>query len=79
MYSKYAGTELEFDETNHLLLKEDDIVGVLDTDDIKDLKPLGERVLIKVSLQVQICIFICHRLFCILGEFHLLVPSNLPD
>ncbi|OAY76430.1 20 kDa chaperonin, chloroplastic [Ananas comosus] len=49
VYSKYAGTELEFDETNHLLLKEDDIVGVLDTDDIKDLKPLGERVLIKVA------------------------------
>ncbi|XP_073103386.1 20 kDa chaperonin, chloroplastic [Elaeis guineensis] len=49
VYSKYAGTELEFNGTNHLLLKEDDIVGVLDTDDVKDLKPLNDRVLIKVA------------------------------
>ncbi|XP_008782902.1 20 kDa chaperonin, chloroplastic-like [Phoenix dactylifera] len=49
VYSKYAGTELEFNGTNHLLLKEDDIVGVLDTDDVKDLKPLNDQVLIKVA------------------------------
>lgn len=49
VYSKYAGTELEFNGSNHLLLKEDDIVGILETDDIKDLKPLNERVLIKVA------------------------------
>ncbi|XP_078154977.1 20 kDa chaperonin, chloroplastic-like [Carex rostrata] len=49
VYSKYAGTELEFDGTNHLLLKEDDIIGILESDDIKDLKPLGDRVLIKVA------------------------------
>lgn len=48
MYSKYAGTEVEFNGTNHLLLKEDDIVGILETDDVKDLKPLNDRVLIKV-------------------------------
>ena len=48
MYSKYAGTELEFNGSNHLILKEDDIVGILETDDIKDLKPLNDRVLIKV-------------------------------
>lgn len=48
MYSKYAGTEVEFDGLNHLILKEDDIVGILETDDIKDLKPLNDRVLIKV-------------------------------
>ncbi|KAK9110104.1 hypothetical protein Sjap_018164 [Stephania japonica] len=29
--------------------QEDDIVGLLDTDDIKDLKPLNDRVLIKVA------------------------------
>ncbi|KAK9123411.1 hypothetical protein Sjap_013013 [Stephania japonica] len=29
--------------------KEDDIVGLLDTDDIKDLKPLNDRGLIKVA------------------------------
>ncbi|CAO2841664.1 unnamed protein product [Amaranthus hypochondriacus] len=49
VYSKYAGTELEFNGSNHLLLKEDDIVGILETDDIKDLKPMNERVLIKVA------------------------------
>lgn len=49
VYSKYAGTELEFNGSNHLLLKEDDIIGILETDEIKDLKPLNERVLIKVA------------------------------
>uniref|UniRef100_A0ACD5Y4Y3 Uncharacterized protein n=1 Tax=Avena sativa TaxID=4498 RepID=A0ACD5Y4Y3_AVESA len=49
IYSKYAGTELEFNDTNHLIMKEDDIIGILDTDDVKDLKPLGDRILIKVA------------------------------
>jgi chaperonin GroES len=49
VYSKYAGTELEFNGSNHLILKEDDIVGILETDDIKDLKPLNDRVFIKVA------------------------------
>ncbi|KAH0774325.1 hypothetical protein KY290_011462 [Solanum tuberosum] len=49
LYSKYAGTELEFDGSKHLILKEDDIVGILETDDIKDLQPLNDRVLIKVA------------------------------
>uniref|UniRef100_A0A5B7A4S9 20 kDa chaperonin, chloroplastic n=1 Tax=Davidia involucrata TaxID=16924 RepID=A0A5B7A4S9_DAVIN len=49
VYSKYAGTEVEFDGSNHLILKEDDIVGILETDDVKDLKPLNDRVLIKVA------------------------------
>ncbi|KAJ3673189.1 hypothetical protein LUZ60_006563 [Juncus effusus] len=49
IYSKYAGTELEFNGENHLLLKEDDIVGILESDDIKNLKPLGDRLLIQVA------------------------------
>ncbi|KAL3532729.1 hypothetical protein ACH5RR_006250 [Cinchona calisaya] len=49
VYSKYAGTEVEFNGSNHLILREDDIVGILDTDDVKDLKPLNDRVLIKVA------------------------------
>ncbi|XP_022750004.1 20 kDa chaperonin, chloroplastic-like [Durio zibethinus] len=49
IYSKYAGTEIEFNGSNHLILKEDDIVGILETDDIKDLKPLKDRVFIKVA------------------------------
>ncbi|KAA8534749.1 hypothetical protein F0562_029809 [Nyssa sinensis] len=49
VYSKYAGTEVEFNGLNHLILKEDDIVGILETDDVKDMKPLNDRVLIKVA------------------------------
>ncbi|KAJ1701436.1 hypothetical protein LUZ63_001215 [Rhynchospora breviuscula] len=49
VYSKYAGTEIEFDGLKHLILKEDDIIGVLETEDVKDLKPLSDRVLIKVA------------------------------
>ncbi|XP_047307646.1 20 kDa chaperonin, chloroplastic-like [Impatiens glandulifera] len=49
VYSKYAGTEVEFNGVNHLLLKEDDIVGILDTEDVKELKPLNDRVLIKIA------------------------------
>ncbi|OIT00932.1 PREDICTED: 20 kDa chaperonin, chloroplastic-like [Nicotiana attenuata] len=49
LYSKYAGTEVLFDGSTHLILKEDDIVGILETDDIKDLQPLNDRILIKVA------------------------------
>lgn len=60
VYSKYAGTEVEFNGTRHLLLKEDDIVGILETDDIKDLKPLNDRVLIKVGLRLDtLCSSFC--------------------
>nr|KAJ0214112.1 hypothetical protein LSAT_V11C400207830 [Lactuca sativa] len=41
VYSKYAGTEVEFNGSNHLILKEDDIVGILETEDVMDLKPLN--------------------------------------
>lgn len=50
LYSQYAGTEVEFDGSKHLILREDDIVGILETDDIKDLQPLNDRVLIKVCV-----------------------------
>ncbi|MED6169663.1 20 kDa chaperonin, chloroplastic [Stylosanthes scabra] len=49
VYSKYAGTEVEFNGSKHLILKDDDIVGILETDDVKDLKPLNDRVLIQVA------------------------------
>lgn len=38
---------IEFNESNHLISKEDDIVGILETDNVKDLKPLNDTVLIK--------------------------------
>ncbi|XP_058756707.1 20 kDa chaperonin, chloroplastic-like [Vicia villosa] len=49
VYTKYAGTEVEFNGSKHLILKDDDIVGILETDEVKDLKPLSDRVLIKVA------------------------------
>ncbi|GJS65141.1 20 kDa chaperonin, chloroplastic-like protein [Tanacetum coccineum] len=42
VYSKYAGTEVEFNVAKHLLLKEDDIVGILETRHVKDLNPLNQ-------------------------------------
>ena len=48
MYSKYAGIELEFNGSKHLILKDDDIVGILESDDVKELKPLNDGVLNKV-------------------------------
>ncbi|CAN4096530.1 unnamed protein product [Withania somnifera] len=49
LVSRYAGTELQFNGSKHLILKEDDLVGILETDDIKDLQPLNDRILIKVA------------------------------
>ena len=43
MYSKYAGTELEFSGSKHLILKYDDIVGILETSDAKELKPPNDK------------------------------------
>ncbi|KAK7819128.1 20 kda chaperonin [Quercus suber] len=48
VYSKHTGTELEFNGSKHLILKDDDIVGILESDDAKEPKPLNDRVLIKV-------------------------------
>jgi chaperonin GroES len=49
VYSKYAGTEVEVQGKEHVLLKEEDVIGVLPSgsDDISKLKPLGDRVLIR--------------------------------
>jgi hypothetical protein len=41
---------VELNDSNHLILKEDDIIGILETDDAKDMKPLSDRVLIKVVI-----------------------------
>lgn len=50
---------MEFDGSKHLILKEDDIVGVLETDDIKDLQPLNDRVLIKVCTLILHSFLVC--------------------
>ncbi|KAE9601576.1 hypothetical protein Lal_00040550 [Lupinus albus] len=49
VYSKYTGTEVEFNGSKHLILKDEDIIGILETDEVKDLKPLNDRVLIQVA------------------------------
>ena len=36
VYSKWSGTEIEFNGVNHLLVKEDDIIGVLDIGGTED-------------------------------------------
>ncbi|KAL2977977.1 hypothetical protein AAZX31_13G095300 [Glycine max] len=36
VYSKYAGTEVEFNGSKHLILKDDDIVGILETDEVAE-------------------------------------------
>lgn len=50
VYSKYAGTEVSISGDEHVLLKEEDVIGVLPSGDkIAKLKPLGDRVLIKCA------------------------------
>jgi chaperonin GroES len=53
---------VELNDSNHLVLKEDDIIGILETDDVKDMKPLNDRVLIKV-LNSSIFVFEIWPLF----------------
>ncbi|KAG0600818.1 hypothetical protein M758_11G062700 [Ceratodon purpureus] len=48
VYAKYAGSEVPVEGEQHVLLKEDDVVGMLESDDIKDLQPAGDRVLLRV-------------------------------
>lgn len=50
VYSKYAGTEVEMSGAMHVLLKQDDVIGVLSGgSDVTSLQPLQDRVLIEVS------------------------------
>jgi chaperonin GroES len=46
-YSKFAGTEVEIGEVDHVLLKEEDCIGVM-PGDITTMAPLSDRVVIKV-------------------------------
>ncbi|KAG7673603.1 putative 20 kDa chaperonin, chloroplastic [Nannochloris sp. 'desiccata'] len=50
VYSKYAGTEVELNGAPHIILKEDDVIGVLKgSEDISGLSPLQDRILIEVE------------------------------
>lgn len=50
IYSKYAGTEIELQGDDYVILKEEDVIGILPGgDDITKLQPLQDRVLIEVA------------------------------
>ena len=66
MYSKYIGTEVEFNGSQHLILKDDDIVGILESNDAKELKPLNDRVLIKVFYIFKFITLSCIFMKCVL-------------
>jgi hypothetical protein len=72
VYSKYAGTEVEFNDSKHLILKEDDVIGILESDDVKDMKPLNDRVLIKVCFPATCINFVRDVLIldCKLGDLN---------
>lgn len=41
-------------------MQEEDVIGVLSTDDIGDLKPLGDRILIEVSHWATLLFLVVH-------------------
>ena len=49
VYSKYAGTEVAVGGEEYVLLKEDDCIGLMGGDNVRELKPLGNRVLVKIA------------------------------
>ncbi|MEW5316972.1 MAG: hypothetical protein WDW38_008309 [Sanguina aurantia] len=50
IYSKFAGTELDFANDQYVLLKEEDVIGLLPASEkISSLQPLSDRVLIKTA------------------------------
>lgn len=49
VYSQFAGTELELEGAEHVILKNDDVVGVMPTADAKDMKPTGNGILLEIE------------------------------
>lgn len=50
VYSKFAGTEIEVAGQEHVLLKEEDVIGVLSASGkISQLRPLSDRIIIKTA------------------------------
>lgn len=49
VYGEYSGTDINISGVPHVLLKEEDVVGLLESDDVAKLKPLGDRILVEVS------------------------------
>ena len=49
LFGKYAGAEINLGGAGHMLLKEDDCIGIMAGDDASKLQPLGDRVLIRLD------------------------------
>lgn len=49
VYSKYAGTDVELQSEEFVLLKEDDVIGLVGGDDIAQLQPCQDRLLIRME------------------------------
>lgn len=49
IYGQYSGTQLSLGGEEHVLLKEDDIVGVMKSKNVAQLQPLGDRILVEVA------------------------------
>mmetsp|Transcript_14571 Transcript_14571/g.28176 ORF Transcript_14571/g.28176 Transcript_14571/m.28176 type:complete len:228 (+) Transcript_14571:74-757(+) len=49
VYSKFAGTDVELGGQEHVILKNDDVVGVMPSTDAKDMQPLGNGILLEVD------------------------------
>ncbi|KAL6779918.1 CPN20 [Auxenochlorella protothecoides x Auxenochlorella symbiontica] len=49
VYSKYAGTEIELQSEDFVILKEDDVIGLINGDDIATLRPCQDRLLVEMQ------------------------------
>ncbi|QDZ24115.1 chaperonin 10 [Chloropicon primus] len=49
VYSQFAGTEVEVEGAEHVILKNDDVVGVMPGADAKDMKPTGNGILLEIE------------------------------
>merc|ERR1712174_158344 len=49
VYSKFAGTDVELEGQEHVILKNDDVVGVMPSADAKDMKPTGNGILLEIE------------------------------
>ena len=49
VFSKFAGTELELGGVEHVLLKNEDVVALMPSNDPKDMKPLANGILLEIE------------------------------
>lgn len=49
VYGNYAGTAISLQGKDHVLLKEEDVVGIMKSSSVRELQPVGGRILVEVS------------------------------